>query len=176
MGKQLSMLFICLSMLFLLAVSDSSDASNYNEAETEDSVANVDKYFGAKTGPITREEAMDVLLATYVETNLKEVQDLEMRVSEEDKLSEMEEEQLYVKIHMDDFFEERYKDTELTTEKLKDIIRQHEFLAYLEEKMKEAEEKNLKGENMDDMEVDEDDEDDDDDAEEEDDIEGTSDV
>ena len=125
-----------LLVALLLCVKGESSHLEDTSHDIEDSVRNVDRYFGNATGPVDLHEAIDVLLITYVGATLEEVEEIERRTEGEEKLNEADEERIYVKMHIVDFLDDRYSATAVTTDTLKGVIARNELLAYLEEKMK----------------------------------------
>ena len=136
-----------LSLLILTAITTAEEDEDfdYKNMDTTELVNNVDKYFKDNTAPISKNEALDLLLLTYAETNLMEISNIEIKLQEGEELDDAEEEKLFLRVHIDDFFEERYKDQELTPDTLKEIIRTNEVLLYIEDKMKEEEYRNFHG-------------------------------
>ena len=126
-------------MLLKSSLHDAIDDPEFDYAnmDTSDYAKSVDQYFGERTGFITIKEALDVLLITYAETNMKDINEIEEKSKNGNILDEVEEEKLFFKEHLNIFFREKYKGQELTVEKIKDIIKKNEILISLEDKMKE---------------------------------------
>ena len=106
-----------------------------NEIDLEEIAKNIDTYFEGKVGPVTYEEALDVLLLTYTDMSLREVEELQFRLEELDDIDPLEEEKFYIKLHLQEFLSEKYKGKELTTYILKDIIRKGEIIPFIEERV-----------------------------------------
>ena len=132
-------IFILTSLLFTRALTEDiyDPEFDYANMDTSDYEKTVDQYFGDRKGTISTLEALDVLLLTYAETNNKEIAEIETKSQTGEELDDLEEEKIFLKVHLHNFFVEKYKDQEITVDKLKDIINKNEVLLYLEEKMKE---------------------------------------
>lgn len=141
------MFAFCIITTIVLGLTRQVDDEIFDFAslDSSDSEHIVDRIFGAQTGAISKREAMNVLLSTYADTTMKEIGELEKKIKLGRPLDNIEEEKIFLKSYLTKFFNERPKDEEITTEKLKEMMKNNEVIAYIEEKVKREEFEELHG-------------------------------
>ncbi len=103
---------------------------------------------------LTIRQTVDAFLFVYSESTFDEIEELEKKVDEHDmELTEDEENLLYFKGHLDEYFETNFE-KKVTKDKVREMIQNNTILVYLEQKMNE-EEQNFNDNEFDDMPLDE---------------------
>ena len=115
------------------------ESTDYSQIDTSEYVKNVDIYFEGREGEVSTGEAIDLLLLTYGEVSLEDVDQIQKKFTDNEELGEEDEEKLFLKMHIEYFFDEEYKDVKVTTDLLKKILKDSELLIFLEKKMRQEE-------------------------------------
>ena len=115
------------------------EPTDYSQIDTSEYVKNVDIYFEGREGDIQTGEAIDLLLLTYGEVSLEDVEQLQKKFTDNEEMEDADEEKLFLKMHIEYFFDEQYNDVQLTTDIMRQILRDSELLVFLERKMREEE-------------------------------------
>ena len=120
----------------LVANTDANVKQAKDDSPTEQEIdLKIERFFEEKAER-SQEEIKDFLLQMYGETDLESVKPLDEKKERGEKLTEEEEEKVFLRNHVDEFINAKYPETVFNVDILKRIVKKAETLFYLEETMK----------------------------------------
>ena len=138
MKNSKTVLFNSLILLITILFTPTSQ-NTFADFDTAEFVKNIDLLFDGENLKLDKESVVYALLFVYGEGQRKDIKVIEEKRKNDEALTEAEEEKLFLKTHIEEFIDENYKEMPFDVDKVKEIIRQSEFLIFLEDKMKEEE-------------------------------------
>lgn len=120
--------------IYLCSRSGGQELGNLEqEYDILKSMENIDIYFKDKqeNDPLEIERVFDILLITFVDSDIETLRRIDQQAKKELKLSEGDQEKLHFFYILSHFFSKKYRDKVLTKQLVKDMIRNMELNQFI---------------------------------------------